>query len=204
MEVWKDIPGFDGVYQASTLGNIRRVGGYVYGDNGKRYYPGHVMALATDKDGYKTVGLMKDKKYKTYKVHRLVAMTFIPNPNNYPQINHKDERKDSNNVFNLEWCSNKYNMNYGTRSARLSAKMKGVPRPEFRGPGSYFYGKHWTGAMNKNSRKVAQYDLDGNLIKVYDAIAEAGRLTGINSSTINNVVRNIGHTAGGYKWAYAD
>lgn len=78
----------------------------------------------TDKLGYKAVHLYNNNKGKTIRVHRLVAKAFLPNPNNYKYVNHKDETRDNNNVDNLEWCTHKYNINYGTAQKRLSEKKK--------------------------------------------------------------------------------
>ena len=80
----------------------------------------YILKQRTDKKGYKFVNLYKEKHMYSVKVHRLVAEAFIPNPNNYPQVNHKDENKSNNNVENLEWCTNEYNHNYGTRNERAA------------------------------------------------------------------------------------
>ena len=82
-----------------------------------------IMQSCKDKIGYLHIKLFMNGKPKMYKVHRLVAQAFIPNPNNYPQVNHKDENKANNCVSNLEWCTNEYNHNYGTRNKRVGKSL---------------------------------------------------------------------------------
>lgn len=103
-EIWKSVDNY-GDYFISNLGNIKST------KNGKELF----MALSEDKDGYFKVKLFKNNCPKTKYIHRLVAETFIPNPKNLRCVNHKDENKQNNCVDNLEWCSIKYNNNYGTR-----------------------------------------------------------------------------------------
>lgn len=98
VEVWKDIEGYEGLYQVSNMGRV------------KSLIKGIILKQWTDKDGYRQVGLLK----KTFKVHRLVAKAFIENPDDLPLVNHKDENKANNNITNLEWCTNEYNLSYGT------------------------------------------------------------------------------------------
>ena len=103
-EVWKDIPMYADIYEVSNFGRVRsKVTGHII-----KCYPNH--------KGYLRVVIHLNGRIKKEMVHRLVALTFIPNPNNYPQINHKDECKTNNMVDNLEWCTCEYNTNYGTRS----------------------------------------------------------------------------------------
>ena len=120
IEIWKDIPDYKGLYQVSNLGRI------------KSLYFGKERILKTHKDkyGYLISHLHNNSKGKTHFVHRLVALAFIPNPENYPMINHKDESRDNNCVENLEWCDCKYNLNYGSRNIRLSKAKKGKPLTE--------------------------------------------------------------------------
>lgn len=122
-EIWKDIPNFEGFYQVSNLGNIRSVtrkAKVKILNNNYRTIKGQLISPAKTRDGYLKVSLSKEHKRYYFKVHRLVALTFIPNPNNLPCINHIDENKLNNNANNLEWCSIQYNCNYGTRNLRIA------------------------------------------------------------------------------------
>lgn len=122
-EIWKDIPNFEGYYQASNLGRIKSVtrkAKVKILNNDYRTVKGQLLSPAKTRDGYLKVSLSKNHKRYYFKVHRLVAITFIPNPNNYPCVNHIDENKLNNKIDNLEWCTIKYNCNYGTRNKRIS------------------------------------------------------------------------------------
>jgi len=102
---WDDIKGYEEMYGITTLGDVISLDRY-YSKGNRRLSP------IQRPDGYLQVGLTKDKKYKSYLIHRLVAEAFIPNPDNLPEVNHKDEDKTNNHVDNLEWCDSSYNMNY--------------------------------------------------------------------------------------------
>lgn len=109
----RDIKGYEGKYAITEDGKIWS---YVY----KK-----LLKPSLDRDGYEIVWLYdKNRKVKALKIHRLVAETYIPNPDYLPQVNHKDENKQNNNVSNLEWCTGKYNANYGTRNKRISDIQK--------------------------------------------------------------------------------
>lgn len=99
-EIWKDIPNYEGLYQASNLGKI------------KSLYRNKILSPCKDKDGYLKVLLYKNKKRKNISVHRLIALTFLDNYDNFPVVNHKDENKQNNRVDNLEWCTIFYNNRY--------------------------------------------------------------------------------------------
>lgn len=115
-EIWKPVVGYEGLYEVSSLGRVRSLDRY---DRMNHFWKGRILKLCTDGAGYLMVGLCSNSKVKTYKVHRLVAQAFIPNPDNLPEVNHIDEDKRNNRVDNLEMCDGKYNSNYGTRKDRI-------------------------------------------------------------------------------------
>ena len=118
-EIWKDIKGYEGLYQVSNLGRVKSLGRWVYKEyRGKRWQGEKILKQIKNKFGYLRVYLYKNRKAKCYAIHRLVAQVFIPNPYNLPQVNHKDEDKSNNRVDNLEWCTSFYNNEYGTRKKR--------------------------------------------------------------------------------------
>lgn len=111
IEEWKDIIGYEGLYQVSNLGRVKSL----------RY--NKVLKPCVSETGYKYVLLVdKDSHNKNWRLHKLVAMTFVPNPDNLPQVNHIDENKLNNSADNLEWCTAEYNSNYGTRGQKISLK----------------------------------------------------------------------------------
>jgi hypothetical protein len=168
-EIWKDIPGYDGKYQVSNFGRIKSFNTR----NGEVI----IKKLNKHKGGYLQVDLWKNSKAKVKFVHRLVAEAFIPNPDNLPCVNHKDEDKTNNCATNLEWCSYTFNNNYGTRNKRL-AKTKG--------------------------KTVLQYDLDGNLVKEWVSVMEVKRQTGWSQGNISCCCVGKQRSAYGYKWKYAE
>lgn len=109
---WRAIPGYEGLYEVSDFGSVRSLFRYK-----KQLKP------SKQSNGYLSVDLFKEKRRKHCLIHRLVAMAFIPNPENLPQINHKDENRTNNTVENLEWCSAKYNMNYGVGGKTRHSKI---------------------------------------------------------------------------------
>ena len=132
IEEWRPIEGYEGLYEVSNTGRVRSVDRFYY-----RLHKGKVLSPTKDRYGYLTVTLNCNGKSKTIKIHRLVAQAFLPNPDNLPQVNHKDEDKTNNNVDNLEWCTAKYNVNFGTRQERYRNTMlekghwSGLSREEY-------------------------------------------------------------------------
>ena len=119
-EEWRDIKGYEGLYQVSNYGRVRSVSRIVtWKNNQLKTYKSRIMKIQ-QKNGYYTVSLYKDFNSKTIRVHRLVGEAFIPNPDNLPFINHIDENKLNNRVENLEWCTRQYNNNYGSRNHKIS------------------------------------------------------------------------------------
>ena len=121
-EQWKPIEGFEGLYEISNLGRIKS---FWYGKE-------KILKPKKDKDGYLVVCLYRDGKQKFFRIHRLVATAFIPNPYGFEQVNHKDENKANNVKSNIEWCSAKYNSNYGTRTKRSAdSRSKAVEASKY-------------------------------------------------------------------------
>lgn len=142
-----------------------------------------VMKQQTDNRGYKKIMLRNNNESKVLLVHRLVAQAFIPNPNNLPQVNHKDENKSNNCVDNLEWCTAQYNVNYGTREERRISNMD----------------------YSKNHRPyvpVFQLDVKGNILKKFNSLKEASESVGGNIQSIYHCCKGIQKTYKGYKWQY--
>lgn len=183
MEEWKDCKGFEGFYQVSNEGRVRSmaVWSHKYQKVLKRKTP-HLNSIETTKDGYKRVLLCLYGVHHHCSVHRLVAQTFIPNTDGFPEINHKDENTQNNNVENLEWCSRKYNANYGTLPKRIKERMS---------------------KNHPTAKPVIQYDMLGNKIREWKSQKEAARYLGIRSENISRCCKGKNHQAGGYFWHYA-
>ena len=186
MEVWKDIPEYNGLYQVSNLGNVKRKQKtYFCGtNNGTKRVLEERLIVGEQVKGYRRVALWDNKKYKRVFVHRLVAQAFIPNPENKPQIDHIDGNPLNNKVDNLRWATAKENMNNPISIKRKSIAAKG----------NHMTGRF--GALHHNSKKVKCVETG----TVYGGIAEAGRQTGIKH--ISNVCCGARKTAGGYHWQY--
>lgn len=116
-EVWKDVAGYEGLYKVSNKGNVYSVGRK---DSRGNKCGGRPLKPRYDQRGYFKVGLYKNGKMQNKLIHRLVAEAFIPNPNNHPEVNHRDETKINNELSNLEWCDKSYNASYGTRGKRIA------------------------------------------------------------------------------------
>lgn len=175
MEEWKDIGGYEGLYQVSKYGRIislPRKCGFSYTE--KKF-----LKIRINKCGYRYVVLYKNNKPKNLLVHRLVAEAFIPNPNNLPCVNHKDEDKTNNRVENLEWCTQKYNVNYGTG---LQRRIRSQSKPVI--------------GINKKTGERIEFESSN----------EAQRQLGIGHSHISNCCRGTSNykSAGGYYWKYKE
>lgn len=171
-EIWKPIDGYEGRYEISNFGRLKS---YLQDRNGKikignKTFKGYRTALLYDADGNK----------KWIPIHRLVANAFIENPMNLPQINHKDENKENNHVENLEWCTNAYNHNYGTRNERASISNK---------------------CCSTTSKKIYSIDSDGN-IESFDSVGEAERQTGNSHSNIVRTLKGKTSHCGNRQWFY--
>ena len=168
-EEWRTIKNTDGKYSVSNLGNVKRNEHYTivsptstHTNGAKLFYKERKLNPYLNKDGYRIVKLhLEEGNIRTVSVHRLVAENFIPNPNNYPQINHIDENRINNNVDNLEWCTATHNANHGTRKEKLR-KISGI--------------------------RVAQYDLQGNLLKIWENPNDIEKELGIKKGSIQKAI----------------
>lgn len=177
-EIWKDIPGYEGMYQVSNLGRVKSLGRMVDYHHNMAYRAERILKPNKVRNYYQ-ISLQKGGTRRYLKVHRIVATTFIPNPHNHPYINHKDENKLNNCVENLEWCDEGYNTNYGTRNAKVSVAM----------------------TNGKLAKIVYQYDLSGRLIKTWASTQECGR-NGMSRGCISDCCRGVKKSYRGFIWSY--
>lgn len=168
IEKWKPIKNFEGLYEISNFGRLKSLP--------RATTSGGIIKTRLTR-GYETTHICKNGKHYEVKIHRLVAQAFISNPNNLPQVNHKDENKINNRVDNLEWCNSSYNNKYGTRLERIATKIR---------------------------KRISQYDTLGNFISNYSSSIEAEQKTGFSASGIRHALVNKTHFAYGYIWKYAE
>ena len=177
-EVWKDIKGYEGLYQVSNLGRVKSLERIVIRKNGlKQTIRKRILKPQIDQGNYLRVGLNSNGKRKYFFVHRLVCEAFHENSENKPCVNHIDENKANNTASNLEWCTVKENCNHGTRNERRAKAQ---------------------------SKPVGQYSFEGKLIKVWQSTNEVERLLGFEHSAISAVARGERKTAYGYVWKYIE
>ena len=178
-EVWKDIKGYEGLYQVSSLGRVRSLT-HKCSVSG-RVSKGRLLKNTKYAQGYLYVHLSNDGKKLHHCIHRLVADAFIPNPNRLPQVNHKDENPLNNTIDNLEWCSRSYNINYGSRNKKVSDKLTNG---------------------NLRSKRTAVYSLDNELLCIYPSTNEASRKTGVNEGSISSNCLGKTKNTHGYIFKY--
>ena len=179
-EIWKDIDGYEGMYQISNLGRVKSL---ERKDRMGRLVKEKIIKPKDDKDGYKRLILYKDGKGKNYRIHRLVATTFIPNPENKPQVNHKDCNVSNNNVDNLEWVISLENNNHGDHNKKISKAKRN---------------------HKSVSKAVMGVNLTNGLILIYPSVSEAGRNNLFQEQNISTSCRNEKRTHKGYKWYYLE
>ena len=188
-EIWKDIKGYEGLYQISSFGNVKSLDRYIINKNGdKQYFPGKYLTQGIG-DSYLKVTLSKNNKQRTFRVHILVARTFIPNPENKPEVNHIDGNKKNNKVNNLEW---------NTRSENeLHAYRNGLAKPSNKQKQAV--AKY---AKENYSKKVVQYSLNGEFIKEWNSMHDVWRELGIRPSYICRCCKGLRNQTYGYIWKY--
>lgn len=177
MEEWKDIQGYDGLYQVSSYGRVKRI---FY----KKNKSNTILKPAKDCCGYMRCSLCKDSVSKTYKVHRLVAQAFIPNGENN-EVNHKNGLRDDNRVENLEWVTHLTNIRHSINSLGKKGTL--------------------TGKCSENhprSKKVVQYTIDGIFVQEFNSAFDAHKETGVNHANIISCCKCNRSSAGCYVWKY--
>ncbi len=165
-EIWKDITGYEGRYQVSNFGRVKRLL-----KNGNEKF----LSGKKDKDGYIEIILSANQRKKYFRLHRLVADAFIPNPENKPQINHKDRNKKNNSVANLEWVTCSENVVHSFETGRKIYK-----------------------------RPIVQYTKNMEVVSYWNSIREAGRSLNIAVNNISSCCGGKLPSAGGYIWRYQE
>lgn len=195
-EIWKDIVGYEGLYQVSNLGRVKSRGS-------DKWHKGRMLKPMFDgKGNYLFVGLHKNGKTKQRNIHRLVAEAFIINPNNLPCVNHINEVKTDNKVTNLEWCTVEYNSNYGNAKKNMIASRRKNNNQEA-------INKKIKEAKKRNGsfsceKPVAQYTMDGTFISNYESATDAERKTGISRGGIQRCCIGRYSQAKGFVWKYIE
>ena len=176
MELWMEVKGYEGLYEISSRGRVRSNIRDIVDKNGHRkFYDEIILKPYVPKDGYPRVVLYKLGVKKTWMIHRLVAEAFIPKQDYRNEVNHIDEVKSNNILENLEWVSNRENDNHGSRNERIGKKL---------------------------SKLTYQYDMDWNLVKVWESTMDAERNGGFNSKLISRTCLGISETHKGFRWSY--
>ena len=165
IEVWKDVFGYEGLYQVSNIGRVKSL----------KYGKERILKPLKDGGGYIFVHLCKNGERKMYKIHRLVAFTFLTNPQNLSDVNHKDEDKTNNSVQNLEFCDKKYNCNFGTRNQRIA---------------------------EKHSKPVLQFTKSGEFVREWKSGMDVQKNLGYTQTNISACCLGKYKSAYGFVWKY--
>ena len=168
-EIWRDVVGYEGLYQVSNLGRVKSLNYHIYGKE-------RILKPGNSSGGYFVVSLCKNSKRKPFYIHRLVATAFIPNPNNKPEVNNKDENKTNNRVDNLEWMTSKENINFGTHNERIARSL---------------------------SKSVLQFAKNGEFVKEWQSIHQIERDLGFSPGNISQCCNGKLKTAYNFIWKFA-
>lgn len=176
-EVWKDVVGYEGAYKVSNLGSVKSY---------KLSQEGRIMKQVTPVGDYKAVELYDNGVGRKQFVHRMVAQAFLPNPDNLPEVNHRDEDPSNNNVDNLEWITHKDNMNYGTRTQRAIANTD------------------WEAHSLQKQKAIYAIYPDTNNVELFQSVKEAAKALDATPSYVAGVARGLYSEARGVKFRFAD
>lgn len=182
-EVWKDIHGFEGLYQVSNMGRIKHLKGYNHKED-------FILSPTINSKGYLYVSLSKNSSVKKYFIHRLVAINFIENTNHYEEVDHINGIRNDNRLKNLRWCSRKQNCNFPLYKYNSSKE------------GCWMYKRYLD--LHPRARKICQYDMKGSFIAIWNTAKEAEIETKIKRSGICQSCKGKRKSAGGYIWKYYD
>ena len=190
-EIFKEIYGYEGLYQISNLGTVKSSDRQRLGKGGCiRICPGKILKPKINNRGYYQIDLVDKNNICTrFLIHRLVAQAFIDNPNNYNCVNHIDCNKLNNNVNNLEWCTKEYNTSVAWKDGQIK-----MPK----GKNNKMYGKY--GKDANKSKPIYQYDLQGNFIKKWDSQKDVERELGFRQNCISNCALGRCKSSYGYVW----
>ncbi len=188
-EIWKDIPGYEGLYQVSSFGRVKSLSREAaVQSKSHRSVPSKILSLNMNRGGYPSVCLCRENKKTTYLLHRLVAQAFIANPKGKRTVNHINGNKSDNRVSNLEW---------NTYSENIAHAFKVLGRQPTR---------PWLGKGGKGyhaNKKIHQLSIDGKFIREFDSITEAAESINLSLSAMSRVLTGKHKTAGGFMWAYS-
>lgn len=182
-EIWKDVPNYEGLYQVSSFGGIKSLDRL---DGRNHRIKGVVMSPAIGHHGYYGVRLFKQGKGKSFMLHRLIASAFLGEEPNL-DVNHKDGNKTNNTIDNLEWCTRSENLNHAYKCLGRHGVNKGK-----------------YGALNKLSKPIDMFTLEGVYIRTFVGANEASRVMKIQQSEISKTAYGKRNHAGGYKWKYKE
>ena len=177
IEIWKDVKGFEGLYQISNFGNVKSVDRISKHSKGDLTLKGRILKPINIGKGYLGVALSKNGKVKNHYIHRLVAEAFINNNENKPCIDHINGNRTDNRVNNLRWVNATENMNNPITTNRIS---------------------------QKNSIQIVQFTIDGEFVKIWNNAVDAEQTLGIDRTGIRRCCRKVVKTAGGYMWKNID
>lgn len=185
MEEWRDIKGYEGLYQVSNIGNVRSVTHTTVHRDGKVVrYEGKTLTPHNGDNGYKCVNLSKNGLVNLANVHRLVAETFLPKDDGKNVVNHKDGNKHNNTVENLEWVTCSENSKHAVRTGLLNMEPLIVA------------------GSTARKKRIAQIDASGKTVKVFDSAVEAARQLGLSTGNISSCANGSRNTTGGYRWQF--